>query len=213
MKNQNQKTYAILSHNEATPITKTEFMRLLRMKDENGKAVYGWCDDGEYDESYEYGSRTNRHYRHGDNNYLIPLGDKSLAEIYRIYHNDIARQQMLGIRRKRAGFSINPMPTHVDDDGNKIEIEYPDETDDVETIALNDALLRDLHAVLGLLTEYERYIVDSLYGVDKHSTMSLQEFATSENMKYSSARSLRDSVLRKLLRAHTLSARLSTSQG
>jgi hypothetical protein len=199
MKNQSTKTYAILhSNGEAIPISKDEFMQRLRMKDENGNVLYGWYDDGEYDESYEFGSRTNRHYRHGDNNYLIPIGDESLAEVYRIHHNDISRQQMLGIRRKRAGFSINPMPTRVDDDGTETEMEFSDDTADVETIAFNDALLRDLHAVLDLLTDYERYVVDSLYGVDKPSTISLQEFADSEGLKYSSARSLRDRVLRKL---------------
>ena len=199
MKNQSSKTYAILhSNGKTTHISKTEFMQLLRMKDEKGNALYGWYDDGEYDESYECGTRTNRHYRNGDNNYLIPMCDELLAEVYRIHHNDIARQQMLGIRRKRAGFSINQIPIQVDDNGNENEIEFPNEIADVETIVFNEALLRDLHAALNLLTDYERYVIGSLYGVNKQSTMSLQAFADSENMKYSSARSLRDRILRKL---------------
>jgi len=66
-----------------------------------------------------------------------------------------------------------------------------------ETI-IADELIAEMKAVLHLLETAETRVIEALYGFDE-PPVSLTEYSKSEGLKYSTARSHRDSAMRKLV--------------
>jgi DNA-directed RNA polymerase specialized sigma24 family protein len=159
------KTYNDFTTGTAVPITAEEFITALKKKDENGKSLYHWYDDGEY-------SFVKHRYIRGENNYLFPKASERLSEVYRIHHNDIERQRQQDIRRIPLGLITVPMETEQDGETRGLEIEDERAERDIYAGIERSDLISKLYAVLDELKALDREIVVALYGLGGQAPLS-----------------------------------------
>ena len=185
------KSYTILSiDNAETSTSATKFFEALYTKDEHGKPLYYWIDDGEY---------INGKYQRGNNNVLLPRESAHFTEVYRVHHNDIARQEMAGIRRFRAGNS-NVSPGTENEDGEPCEREIVDERAerDIYANVEHAELIEHLYIVLDELNSLDKEIVSMLYGLDGEPPMTKTACAAALNKNWRMVSRAEERALAKL---------------
>ena len=166
------KTYSILTTDESEiTVTSAEFYTALNTRDENGKSLYYWYDDGEY-------SFTEHKYIRGDKNYLLPKSSKRLSEAYGVHHSNIENQRNKDNRCKGSGFITVPLTTERDDEISEQEIEDERSEHDIYENATRSELLEHLYVALYELKALDREIVVALYGLYGQAPMSRTTCAT-----------------------------------
>jgi len=84
------------------------------------------------------------------------------------------------------------------DEREESGIQHPADSDILSEI-VTDEFISEMKLVLDRLEEAERKVTKAIFGLDKPA-VSLAEYAESEGLKYSTARSHRDRAMRKLLK-------------
>jgi len=82
-------------------------------------------------------------------------------------------------------------------------VQHPNGDSDVLSKIIEDEFIAEMRSVLHLLEIVEARVIEALYGLNEPA-VSLTEYAESEGLKYSTARSHRDRAMKKLpeLAAH-----------